>query len=263
MITLPEENPVQNPEHPKDELEEKIEKSKEYSVKDGIFYSIMTGFGVFFVTPFALRLGAGIADIGFLQTFPQLFGSLGQLLYSKIARTYKSRKEIVLKLVSIQTAMWIGFIFLTLFSHNSAVSLLVLFYSVFVLAELLANPAWTSWMGDLVPENERGSYFGKRNKIVGIVGLAVMLLGGIYLDLFENLNGKMVFIGFATIFFISFLARIASLYFFNKQYEPELKFDRKKYFSLFDFIEHMMQNNFGRFVMFVPITWWAIHIAAS
>ena len=259
MITLPEENPVQNPEHPKDELEEKIEKSKEYSVKDGIFYSIMTGFGVFFVTPFALRLGAGIADIGFLQTFPQLFGSLGQLLYSKIARTYKSRKEIVLKLVSIQTAMWIGFIFLTLFSHNSAVSLLVLFYSVFVLAELLANPAWTSWMGDIVREKERASYFGRRNELTSFTAFATTIIAGWTLGFFESFWGGLA--GFTVIFAVAFAARLVTSWYLNREVEPRLEAP-PAHGGFREFVKHMNSTSFGALVWYNTILVFAVNVAS-
>ena len=79
-------------------LREQIEKSKGYSVKDGIFYAIMSGFGLWFITPFALRLGGTIADVGFLQTFPQVLGSLIQLYYSRLTKAVKSRKEIVVKI---------------------------------------------------------------------------------------------------------------------------------------------------------------------
>jgi len=74
-------------------LEKKLEKSKDYSIKDGSFYSVMVGFGVNYLTPFALRLGASVADVGLLQTLPQLLGSAAQLLYSRVSRVVKSRQN--------------------------------------------------------------------------------------------------------------------------------------------------------------------------
>ncbi len=247
------------------ESSETIKKKQEglrISIREGSAYAVMDGLGNSYISPFAIALKASNTQIGLLSAIPNLIAPLAQLGTVKAMEKVASRKKIVMAAAALQAVMWLPIMMIPFFFIDYGAEMLIILFSLLAIFASFVVPVWTSWMGDLVPENERGSYFGKRNKIVGIVGLAVMLLGGIYLDLFENLNGKMVFIGFATIFFISFLARIASLYFFNKQYEPELKFDRKKYFSLFDFIEHMMQNNFGRFVMFISLIHLVAYIAA-
>ncbi|MFH1056606.1 MAG: MFS transporter [Candidatus Micrarchaeota archaeon] len=240
-------------------LEEQLEKSKEYSVKDGIYYSIMTGFGVQFITPFALRLGATVADIGFLQTFPQLFGSLGQLFYSKLARTYQSRRELVLKLVSLQTAMWLGFIFLSLFSHNNAVSLLVLFYSLFALAELLANPAWTSWMGDIVKEKERASFFGRRNELTSFAAFVTTMIAGWTLGFFDNLLGGLY--GFTVIFAVAFAARIISLWYLSRKVEPRLE-QAPPAGGFASFLKQITKSNFGSLVLYNTIMVFAVNVSS-
>ncbi|HEX6938875.1 MAG TPA: MFS transporter, partial [Longimicrobiales bacterium] len=45
-----------------------------------------------------------------------------------------------------------------------------------------AATTWTAWMGDVVPEDRRGTFFGRRNGIMGVVGMAANLGGGAFLD---------------------------------------------------------------------------------
>jgi MFS family permease len=41
---------------------------------------------------------------------------------------------------------------------------------------------WTAWMGDVMPERERGRYFGLRAGIVGVVAMVANLAAGAFLD---------------------------------------------------------------------------------
>ncbi|MDE1798455.1 MAG: hypothetical protein KGH63_03550, partial [Candidatus Micrarchaeota archaeon] len=57
-----------------------IKSTKSTSVKDGAFWAVMVGTGESSMSAFALALGAPGGMVGFIQTFPQFFGSLVQLL---------------------------------------------------------------------------------------------------------------------------------------------------------------------------------------
>ncbi len=41
---------------------------------------------------------------------------------------------------------------------------------------------WTAWMGDVVPADRRGRYFGKRSGIMGLIGMVANLAAGAFLD---------------------------------------------------------------------------------
>ena len=241
------------------EFEQKLEESKKYSIKDGTFYSIMAGFGVNYLTPFALRLGATVADIGFLQTFPQLLGSIAQLLYSRISRVVKSRREIVLKLVSLQVLAWLGLLALTMLTGDRLISWLVLFYSISILAESFANPAWTSWMSDIVKEKDRASYFGKRNEITGFAAFLSSIAAGWVLGLFENMQNAAL--GFTVIFAIAFAARIISLYYLSKKFEPRIE-EHTGETNFRSFVKSLRQTPFGALVLYNTLLMFAVFLAA-
>ena len=60
--------------------------------------------------------------------------------------------------------------------------LLIVFYCLQIGVGAIAGPAWFSWMGDLVPKEKRGKYFGKRNRILQAVTIITMLTAGFLLD---------------------------------------------------------------------------------
>lgn len=239
------------------------EEAKLNSIKDGSAYNVMEGMGVRYITPYALSLGLSNTWIGFLAVFPTLFGNILRVSFNKLY--YKSeRKKIVLPFVFIQAFFWLPLLlvgaayFFFGMKLLTASILLVSCYSIIIISGVLAAPAWTSWMQDLV-ENNRGQYFGKRNRINSIFLVISMLTAGFILD---SVEGKNVFLGFAIIFCIASIGRFASFYFLKKQYEPKEVKDEKAYFSFFQFIKKMPSNNFGRFVIFVSLISFAVAIAS-
>lgn len=245
--------------------EERIlkEKGKKNSVRDGSFYSVMDGMGLRYITPYALSIGISNKIIGILDFLPALIGNIFRISLSK---TYykKSRKAIVLPFVFIQAFFWLPLLLVgfSYFFLGLSIALSTLFlvasYSIIVIAGLLAAPAWTSWMQDLVERN-RGEYFGRRSKSTGLVLIISMLTAGLILDHFK---GGKIFFGFVILFGLALIGRYASFYFLKKQYEPKATTDEKSYFSFLQFIKKMHSNNFGRFVIFTSLVSFAVAIAS-
>ncbi|MCX6750909.1 MAG: hypothetical protein NTZ83_05605, partial [Candidatus Pacearchaeota archaeon] len=177
------------------------EKAKKNSIRDGSFCSVMDGMGLRYITPYALSLGISNRIIGVLEVLPALLANTTRIFLHK---TYhkKSRKSMVLPFVFIQAFFWIpllfvGFSYFFLGLKLSYASLfLIISYSVILISGIIAAPAWTSWMQDLVEEH-RGEYFSKRNKISGLFLVISMLTAGFILDHFR---GGKIFFGFAILF---------------------------------------------------------------
>ena len=85
--------------------EEKLDLSRRLSVRQGAFYGIMEGFGIRYVTPYALAVGAGNRTIGLLATLPGLLATLSQLFTIRLMRHW-TRKKITLFSVLLQGFMW-------------------------------------------------------------------------------------------------------------------------------------------------------------
>jgi MFS family permease len=172
-----------------------------------------------------------------------------------------SRKKIAVCTTLLQALMWIPIITLMfLFQKEPSVApiLLIMVYSLLILFGTFYGPAWASWMKDIVPK-KGGKYFGTRNRICGFVALISMLIAGFILDYFKKTK---LFIGFAILFAIAFIARSISAFLFTKKYEPELKPAKEYYFSFKQFLKKLPQNNFGRFTIFVAVMGFAVATAS-
>jgi MFS family permease len=128
-----------------------------------------------------------------------------------------------------------------------------------MLSGFFVGPSWSSWMRDLTEGRERGQYFGRRNKILGIAGLTATIIAGLVLDWFKN--REVVFVGFGMIFVAAGISRLISRYYLKQQYEPKLKLDEGYYFSFWQFIRKAPTNNYGRFAIFFACTNFATAIA--
>jgi len=185
--------------------EEKLKaKARSISIKEGSAYSVSEGFGLRNITPYALALGANNKHIGFLSSIPGLLGTLSQLYALKLMAKI-SRKKIAFYGALLQAVMWLPIIFLGILffffniGHSLIPTLLIFIYTLVVLFGSFFGPAWSSWMRDIVPENNLGAYFGARNRICGIIVLISMLIGSLILDYFTNIN---FYLGFTIIFAI-------------------------------------------------------------
>lgn len=243
--------------------EEKLkEKARGISIKEGSAYGLMDGFGLKYISPYALVLGATSSQIALLSSIPGLLGNISQLFSLRMLEKH-SRKKIVIFGVALQAFMWLPLIMLGisffLFNIKSGIIpiLVIVFYTILTIFGAFTNPAWSSWMKDILPKNI-GEYMGKRNKIAGIVGLVGLLIAGIILEFFDN----KIYLGFLIIFSIAFIGRLLSAYLFTKKHEPKLKHDSGYYFSFIDFIKIMHKNNFGRFVIYVSAVNFATAIAS-
>src|SRR3989344_6130995 len=253
-----EQNTKRNQKEP---VEKKIKKSLKYSVLDGSFASAMVGFGESFFSAFAIFLKASNTQIGLLGSLPQTIGSLIQLFSSRLIKLFGSRKKFLCTMVLLQALLYIPIAFVFFFGEFS-VSYLILFIVLYFAFGMIASPAWSSWMGDLVSADDRGNYFGKRNTIAGFVSFFSLLIAGYVLQHFsENLG--LQYTGFLIIFLLAFLFRFISFIFLTKKYEPFYLEDAPKYTDSFSqFIKNLMSRNYGLFMLFHTIMNFSVYIAA-
>lgn len=239
----------------KSEKEEK-EKTMKLSVREGSSASVMTGLGDYFIVPFATKvLNASSFQIGALSGLSSFLPPLFQIMGSKLIERH-SRKKIIITFVTLQALMWIPILLLSLLLWKNLFvaylpTILIIFYTIYAIFGAIAGPAWFSLMGDIVPDDKRGKYFGNRHKITNTVLIISTILGGFLLDYFTTRG--LILIGFSIFFFLACVFRLISAGLFNKHYEPKLKLEKDYYFTLLQFIKKAPSTNFGKFVIFVSL----------
>ena len=238
--------------------EAEVNKSLKISFKEGIFSSAMTGFTQEYFTPFLLLLGGTVQHVGFLSALPNLIASLVQLKDAEIVNWLGSRKKTVTIFVFFQSVMLIPMVAVALFQENSPAMFIVLVI-LLTCCGSLANPAWGSWMSDLVSKERRGQYFGWRQRTLGFVIVGAMFLAGFLLSVMKKIN---VFGGFALLFSCAFIWRMISWRYLKQMQEPPLRRNAEDQFTMYQFLRRLRESNFAKFVIFVSLLNFSVNIAA-
>jgi len=248
----------------------KIEKTLDDGIKEGEYVSVSTALGSSYFEPLVIFMNATSSQLGILHGIIGLLPALVQLQSSKLISLY-SRKKIIIKSIFYRLLLWIPtFIILFLFylGFPNMVWLFIIVAGLTFALNTLSYPAWFSWMGSLVPEKNRGTYFSKRNMYVGIFGVASMILGAIILDYSTYLGERFgdivgfTLLGFGLLFGVSLLSRLKTIKYFKRMYEPKLKVRKEDYFSFWQFLKRAPLTPFGRFAIFGGFFWLAVGISS-
>jgi len=178
------------------------EESKKQALIDASAYEGMFGLLDNYITPFALLLGAGNLTIGLLKSLPQLFVAISQPAYREL--------------------------------------LLVAVFSLYAMMGPFGVSVWASWIADLVPEKNRGQFFGKMKMISGAVSFGTVLLAGFFLKLF---SAETALYGFLAIFAFAIVLRIISYAALSRMSEPEKKGEMRS-LDIRRFIGEIKSNGF-------------------
>lgn len=243
-----------------EKTEDKIRKSLKYSILDGSFYSAMVGFGESFFAAFAILMNATSVQLGLLDALPKSLGSISQLFSNKLVSYFKSRKRFVYTSALLEGLMYIP-IALIFFFGRLRLYYLIFFVCIYWTLGLILNPAWSSWMGDLVRDKERGEYFGRRNKIAGLTTFFTFLIGGYLLQRFST-NETTEYVGFAILFSLALISRVFSFIFLTKKFEPEYHLDEGEQFTFMEFLKQATKRNYGRFVLFLSVMNFAVYASS-
>ncbi len=245
------------PEQDNVPLYKKKEDSVKYSIKDGLFVSIKVGLTENFVMPFAIALNATSSMLSILSSVPPLFASFMQLFSQNSLKFFKTRKNLIFWTALIQAFMWLPLLLIPLIaSGNNHLEflLLIIFVTLETTIGTFQGPIYNSILGDIIDDNKRGEFFGKRNRVVNVMGFVSTILAGLILSFFRDMdtNGTThyVFFGFGILFFLAFVSRLISSYFKYKMYDPPYEIPKTK-IKFTAFLKNMTHNNYGIFVMYI------------
>ncbi|NQT18318.1 MAG: MFS transporter [Planctomycetes bacterium] len=168
----------------------------------------------FFLAGYAKALGLSNVEFGFMAAIPMLVFP-ARLLSSFIVEHLGRRKNFFTVTAIAARLVWIGIICLPFVitdasNFRSALFLMLLLTSSTIGA--LAEPAWFSWIGDLIPENMRARFWSKRSMYVGITGIVPTILLALLKDrLTHDGNTLTQFSGFAVVFGFAIFCGIVDL----------------------------------------------------
>ena len=140
----------------------------------------------------AIYAGASNFQIGILAALPS-FTNIFQLL--AIWMVFKCRNRKAVALVSGFLArvplILIG-IFPFIFSTGTSVEIMIFLLAFHYFFGSLAGPGRNSWMKDLIPQQELGSYFSHRGRMIQIASVTLGMVMGLSLDWVKSEHPSML-----------------------------------------------------------------------
>jgi MFS family permease len=230
------------------------ERGMKYAVYEGVLASAMFAITSTFLTLFALHLGADNTTIGMVISIP---ASVALLMYIPAAYLIEktNKRRIIATIASfISKSLWI-LVALVPIIFQGDLFWLIIILSLSSIIGAFVPPTWASLIGDIVPENKRGRYFSKRNRLCAASSLITITLAGILMDIIDKQTGFVILFILAGIFGIS-----SSFTLFKF---PETKSTVKVVENLKEELKRILSNSsFKRFVLILFIWQFGVSLAS-
>ena len=204
---------------------------------------------------YMLHLGASATHLGLVASVPLLAQAMSPLAAWLSAILGRRRLLVVLNAIFAR-GLWIlaaalPALGLPTGAEPTFMVLLVLLSSVFQAAN---STLWASWMGDVVPDEVRGRFFGARTGIAGLVGMSANLLAGWFLD------RTAAPLGFQVVLAVGVVCAFLSIVLYLVHYDPPSTRERV---SLLAVVRTPLQDgNFRRFLSFAVYWQFAVFLSA-
>jgi len=192
-----------------------------FVIRDGMASQAMASLtGSAILVAFALHLGASNSLIGLLAALPHL-SQLVQVPAIGLVKRIGNRRLISVVASSIGRLSWVGVAIAPfLLPTNGVLTALVVGLLVASVMAAVANCGWNSWMHELVPHDQLGSFFGRRFSLATTAGVIMSLAAGVFIDrIAPALFGTEV-MGYSIVFMASFLFGMLGVYFVGRIPEP-------------------------------------------
>lgn len=190
-----------------------------FTVGDSASQAIVQLAGGTFVVALMSQVGISDGDIGVLTSLASL-AALFQLFTMGIVSKLAKRKFFVC--FSVLQKVFLGFIyFIPLFSWNGKLKIfwLIIGYFFAQIWVQIGTPATQDWMASLVPSKLRGRYLSKKDSLATFVTVFIMLIAGLILDHYREVN---IYKGFIIIGSMILILVTVNLVSFSRMKEPRV-----------------------------------------
>ena len=222
--------------------------NEKISIRNGSFAIVGLNIVSSFAPLFLLKaLHANAEEVALYNALPALMTIFATYL-GAIWMNYVASKKWFCIYATTGTRIFYGLIAMSpFFFHLPLVAaIVVLLIALMNIPQAFSNLSWQSLIGDLIPENRRASFFGKRNRVVTLFGMLATLIPGLILEHFPATSAP----PYQFFFFFSVITSIFEVYYLVRHIEHTELPLQKRAFHLRpkDFVD-MFQNR--RYVKFL------------
>lgn len=181
----------------------------------------MVGMGESYLAAFVLALGLGEVAAGLIATAPLLAGGAIQLVTPYGVQIIGSRRRWTILCAWLQAS---AFVPLVIGAIHGRLPVWAVFAvaSYYWAAGMAAGPAWNVWVESIVPRLLRARYFARRTSAIQLGILLALIIGGVVLNGAKESGHPLI--GFAVIFAVAGVFRVASARILAIQSEPSTTF---------------------------------------
>lgn len=197
---------------------ERVKQNEKFSIYNGVASTIVASISNNYFSLFAISvLGATNYQVGLISSLPQFIGMFAMVIASFILSRLDEKK----KFTALSILFTRFFVFLMVFimyvpaEYRSWAFVLIIGFMNF--PGSFASLSWQSFIGDLIPDNRRNSFFSERNRVLTIVGMITTFLMGFLLQLFDKSNP----LPFQTLFFFAFVFGVVEVFYLFKHVEQK------------------------------------------
>ncbi|WP_299433130.1 MFS transporter [uncultured Meiothermus sp.] len=196
---------------------------------------------------YALWLGAPPVALAILGALPMV----GQMAAPLALFFRGSRKRLSVLLSVFGRGFFVLVLLLPLLPEAWRIPGLLAIAALSLLIVAPVSVLWTSWMADLVPEKERGRYFGLRNGVLGLVGTLGNLAAGGLIDAIARPWGFLLVLGVAV------AAGVGATLILRRQFEPRQVNEPPRFA---EFIQPLSDRKFRGYLGFVLLFMGAVSV---
>ena len=240
--------------------EEQVKAGQGYIIKDSLAGEAMVNLsGGAFIVAMALHLGASNFQIGLLASLPVLT-NIFQLLSIWLVQRYNNRRAVAvissfLGRFPMLFAAFLPFMFPTAMALQLLMAILFLHYFF----GSIAGASWNAWVKDLIPENQLGSFFSHRTRLVTILSAVLSLGVSILIDYIKAHYNSWLTLTYYAIFVTGGLIGLVGVYWLSKADEPKPIAVKENLFSQFKY--PLKDKNFKRLLVFNSAWTFALNLA--
>lgn len=226
---------------------------------DGLAWAVMIGMGEQAIPAFAVALGLPGAWAGLVATVPMVVGALLQLASPTMIRRLGSHRRWVVWTAGIQA---LSFVPLSIAAFAGALPGWALYVvaSVYWGAGIATNPAWSTWVGTLVPGAVRLRYFARRTGWLHVFQITALLSAGWILFVGEGWEQPIA--AFGVVFAFAFLARALSTACLARHSEPDPMPGGMQRVGFRDLAARLRHGSDGRLLAYMLSVQFATNVAA-
>lgn len=198
-------------------------KDLELVIKEGLVtqaMSVLTS-GTFLIA-YALKLGATPFQIGVMTAIP-LFANILQLASVYFVQKSGSRKKVVVTCTAIGRSSFVLIAllpFIGITTEGMVIVMLTLCLQHGMGA--ISTGAWSSWMRDIIPHTQLGSFFSKRLLLCHIISVSLSLGCAFFIHQILQHHGELELYSYGLLFFIGAICGLTGSYLLSKTPEPTM-----------------------------------------